>query len=210
MIDFWESMFKKDQIAWGFEPSDSAIFAKDLFLEKEAKDILIPGIGYGRNANVFHENGMKVTGIEISKSAIDMAKSKIGHSINIHHGSVTKMPFDNKLYDGIFCYALIHLLNKPERKEFIKSCYHQLKANGYMIFTVISKKTPMYGSGKQISSDRFKMPNGLNVFYYDSDSVEKEFENYGLVEYLEIQEPIKFMKNKPPLYCILIKCKRHQ
>jgi hypothetical protein len=51
---------------WGFEPSDSAIPAKDFFLEKKIKDILLPGVGYGRNAKVFLENGIKVTGIENS------------------------------------------------------------------------------------------------------------------------------------------------
>lgn len=43
--------------------------------------------------------------------------------IPIHLGSVTDMPFDNRLYDGIFCYALIHLLNKTERKKFIREGY---------------------------------------------------------------------------------------
>ena len=35
----------------------------------KVKDILIPGVGYGRNAKVFIDNGINVTGIEISKTA---------------------------------------------------------------------------------------------------------------------------------------------
>ena len=77
---------------------------------------MIPGIGYGRNAKVFIDNGINVTGIEISKTAINLAR-KQRIDINIYHGSVTELPFDNKLYDGIFCYALIHLLNKYRAKE---------------------------------------------------------------------------------------------
>ncbi|MEG6586718.1 hypothetical protein [Dendrosporobacter sp. 1207_IL3150] len=49
MAEFWESSFIENQTMWGFEPSDSAILTKDFFLEKKVKDILIPGIGYGRN-----------------------------------------------------------------------------------------------------------------------------------------------------------------
>ena len=45
----------------------------------------------------------------------------------IHHGSVVSMPFDNEQYNGIFCYSLIHLLNKTERRAFLKSCFNQLK-----------------------------------------------------------------------------------
>jgi len=45
---------------WGFEPAESAIMVKDFFIEKKLNEILIPGIGYGRNATIFLENGMTV------------------------------------------------------------------------------------------------------------------------------------------------------
>lgn len=210
MSEIWESKYKEMQDLWGFEPSDSAIIAKDFFLDSEAEEILIPGIGYGRNAKIFCDNGFKVTGIEISQTAIDLAKSKNGLDIKIHHGSVTGMPFDNKVYDGIFCYALIHLLNSQERKKFIKDCYNQLKPNGHMIFMVISKKSSMYGKGNQLSKDRFEVMKGVGVFFYDNDSVRREFEEYGLVEFSEIDEPIKHVDNEPPLKCILVKCKHNE
>ena len=208
MTEFWDIKFKDQKTTWGFEPSDSAIFTRDFFLANQVKDILIPGIGYGRNAKIFHDNGIKVTGIEISKSAIDMAKEENGLDLNIYHGSVTDMPFDNKSYDGIFCYALIHLLNKQERKKFIQNCYNQLSPNGYMIFTVVSKKASMFGNGKQLSSDRYELMKGLKVFFYDSKTVRQEFKDYGLIDFKELDEPIKHMDNEPPLKCILVKCRK--
>lgn len=207
MTEFWESSFIEKQTMWGFEPSESAILAKDFFLEKKVKDILIPGIGYGRNANIFIENGINVTGIEISKTAIDLARQN-GVDIDIYHGSVNDMPFDNKLYDGIFCYALIHLLNNRERKKFIKDCYNQLKPNGYMIFTTVSKEAPMFGKGKQLSKDRFETPYGVKLFFYDSDSVKREFGKYGLTELSEIEETDSPRKDKPPMKFLVIKCKK--
>lgn len=209
MTEFWESSFMKNQMMWGFEPSDSAILTKDFFLEKQVKDILIPGIGYGRNAKVFIDNGIDVTGIEISKTAIELAREN-GLNINIFHGSVTGMPFDNKLYDGIFCYALIHLLNKRERDKFIKDCYDQLKPNGYMIFTTISKEAPMFGKGKQLGKDYFEIMEGIKMFFYDSASIKQEFGKYGLIESSEIVEPHKNMENKPPFKFIMVKCQREQ
>jgi 2-polyprenyl-3-methyl-5-hydroxy-6-metoxy-1,4-benzoquinol methylase len=208
MKKFWESKFIDEQTGWGFEPSDSAILTKDLFLKNKAKEILIPGIGYGRNAKIFLDSGINVTGIEISKTAIDLAKIENGLDIKIHNNSVSNMPFDKKSYDGIFCYALTHLLNSHERKKFIQDCFNQLKPNGYMIFTVVSKKASMYGYGKQLSKDRFEILEGLEVFFYDSNSVTQEFEKFGLIEFSEIDEPIKHMENEPPLKCIIIKCKR--
>jgi len=207
MTEFWESSFIENQTMWGFEPSDSAILTKDFFLEKEVKDILIPGIGYGRNAKVFIDNGITVTGIEISKTAISLARQN-GIDSNIYQGSVTEMPFDNKLYDGIFCYALIHLLNNKERQKFIKDCYSQLKPKGYMVFTTISKEAPMFGKGKQLGKDYFEVMEGVKMFFYDSDSIRQEFGKYGLLEFSEIIEPHKDVENKPPFKFIMVKCQK--
>ena len=208
MINFWENNFKDKQTLWGFEPADSAIMVKDFFNEKKLKDLLIPGIGYGRNAKIFLENGMNVTGIEISRTAIDLARTQNKLEIPIYHGSVTEMPFDNKLYDGIFSYALIHLLNNIERKKFISDCYRQLNSDGYMFFSTISKKDSLYAKGKLVSKDRLEVMKGAKLFFYDAESIKREFDKYGLMDFSDIDEPIKFNKNFPPMKFTIIKCKK--
>ncbi|SDW55497.1 bifunctional 2-polyprenyl-6-hydroxyphenol methylase/3-demethylubiquinol 3-O-methyltransferase UbiG [Paenibacillus sp. CF384] len=208
MTEIWESSFVQNQLMWGFEPADSAIVTKDFFLSNNVKDLLIPGIGYGRNAKVFIDNGIHVTGIEISQTAIDLARQE-GLEIDIFHGSVTEMPFDNKQYDGIFSYALIHLLNKQERAKFIQDCYNQLKPGGYMIFTTISKDAPMYGKGKQLDKDYYEIIDGMKMFFYDVDSIHEEFQHVGRLEISEIVEPHKNAEGKPPFPFLMIKCHKN-
>jgi SAM-dependent methyltransferase len=207
MIEFWESKFKNEGAMWKFDPSDSAFLALELFKSHGFKSILIPGIGYGRNARLFYDNGFNVTGIEISESAIELAK-KSGLNCKIHHGSVIAMPFDNQQFDAVYCYALIHLLNKPERKTFLYRCFNQLKPEGLMVFTVATKEMSMYGEGKYLSRDRFEISKGLKVFFYDSSSVLKEFEAFGLIDYHDIEEPIKFMKGQDPIKLKLVICRK--
>ncbi|HDR7783721.1 MULTISPECIES: class I SAM-dependent methyltransferase [Bacillus] len=207
-MEFWESSFIEKQTMWGFEPTESAILTKDFFLEKSVKDILVPGIGYGRNAKVFIENGINVTGIEISKTAIDLAKQNGLEDVRMYHDSVNEMPFDNKLYDGIFSHALLHLLNEQEREKFIKDCYNQLKPGGYMVFTTVSKKAPMYGKGKQLDKDYYEVMEGVKMFFYDSESIKQDFNKYGLVQVSEIDEPNKIMENKPSINFLMLQCKK--
>lgn len=199
MAEFWETNFIEKQEMWGFEPSESAVLAKDFFIQKSIKNILIPGIGYGRNAQIFKDSGIAVTGIEISKAAIEMAQKHYGKDTVIHHGSVNDMPFDNHKYEGVFCYALIHLLNNPERKKLIRDCYNQLNENGYMIFTAISKKARTYKKGKFISKDRYEIFEGMKMFFYDEESIHKEFDKAGLFEITEVNENFPFY---------VIKCKK--
>lgn len=197
--EFWEAAFGEKQEMWGFEPSKSAVWTRDFFVEKSIKNILVPGIGYGRNAQIFKEAGITVTGIEISKTAIEMARKHYGTDMLIHHGSVTEMPFDNHIYDGIFCYALIHLLDSNERAKLIRDCYNQLSAGGYMVFTAISKEAATYGQGKFVSEDRYEIFDGVNMFFYDRESITSEFGQAGLSEITAINESQPFF---------LIKCRK--
>jgi SAM-dependent methyltransferase len=190
--EFWEAAFADKQEMWGMEPAKSAVITKNLFLQYGVRTVLIPGIGYGRNAAIFKDHGMTVTGIEISKTAIDMAHKHYGADMIIHHGSVTDIPFDNNHYDGIFCYALIHLLDSHERQKLIRDCYHQLSPNGTMVFTVISKEAPTYGQGTLISQDRYEMFGGVQLFFYDKASIHAEFDGAGLSEITEVTENYPF------------------
>jgi SAM-dependent methyltransferase len=208
MRDFWENKFREVRTMWGMQPSDSAIIAKDFFQQRQVHDILIPGVGYGRNAGLFISNGFSVTGIEISEYAINLARDEFELDFPIYHGSVTDMPFDKRKYGGIFCYALIHLLNKPQRKQFLRNCYNQLKPDGYMIFTIVSKKSEMFGKGRLLSDSRYEISKGIRVYFYDLESADRQFKDYGLFELNEIDEPIKHMDNELPLKCIMVKCKR--
>lgn len=201
MEEFWEENFVEKQEMWGLEPAKSALLANTFFMEKNIQNVLIPGIGYGRNAQVFAANGMTVTGIELSKTAVGLARKHFGSGMVIHHGSVTDMPFDSNCYDGIFCYALIHLLDEDERMNLIRNCYNQLSDEGYMVFTVISKKAHTYGQGKQIGKDRFEMFGGVRMFFYDLDSIQAEFGNFGLFEITEVDENYPFY---------LITCKKYR
>lgn len=207
MSEFWEEMFQKIGLLWSFEPADSAIFARDLFTENRFHKILIPGTGYGRNARLFVESGFEVTGIEISETAIRLARDNT-LEFPIYHGSVTQMPFDDSVYDGIYCYALIHLLNQKERRQFLNNCYNQLREGGIMVFVSVSKNHKMFGQGKLISKERFRIQNGLDVFFYNSVSVEREFGKFGLVKCREIEEPVKYMSNEDPMRFWMVVCRK--
>ncbi len=110
-----------------------------------------------------------------------------------------EMPFDNNLYDGIFCYGLIYLLNKGEKEKLIQDCYNQLTENGLMVFTAITKEAKTYRQGTYISKDRYEMFGGVRIFFYDKKSIEEDFAKAGLFEITEVVENYPFY---------IIKCKK--
>lgn len=189
MPEFWEAAFVDKQLMWGVEPTRSAVFAADSFARAGVDDVLIPGVGYGRNARPFLARGMAVTGIEISGTAIALARSQLGLEFPIHHGSVADMPYDRHRYGGVFCHGLVYLLDAAGRAKLIRDCHGQLAPGGSMIFTVISKTAPMYGRGERLGDDWYEILPGVKMYFYDADAVAREFAAYGLVEVATIDEP---------------------
>lgn len=200
MTEFWEEAFKEKKEMWGLNPAKSTVLTNDFFVEQKVKSVLIPGIGYGRNAQIFRDSGMTVTGIEISETAIELSKKHFGNEMKLYHGSITDMPFDNNLYDGIYCHGLIYLLDKHERVKLIQDCYNQLTENGFMVFTAITKQAVTYGQGTELSKDRFEMFGGVKIFFYDSETISEDFGEAGLFEVTEVIENYPFY---------LIKCKKN-
>jgi SAM-dependent methyltransferase len=205
VTEFWEAAFTSMGVAWGLEPTRSASLARDDFARVGVTSDLIPGIGYGRNARPFLDSGMSVTGIEISETAIALARTQLGLQIPIYHGSVADMPFDRQQYEGIFCYGLIYLLDARGRAKLIRDCYRQLSPGGHMIFTVISKRAPMYGQGPRLGDDWYERLPNLPMYFYDAESVKREFGPYGLLELSEIDEPSGGGVSLPFIHVI---CKR--
>lgn len=188
MAEFWEENFRDKHTMWGEDAAPAATIACTYFKASGVKSVLIPGIGYGRNAVPFLDAGMKVVGIEISETAINIAKAERGITSTIYHGSVTDMPFDGEEYDGIFCYAVIHLLDKDARGKLIADCYNQLARGGVMIFVAVSTKAPNYARGTAISPNRFEQHGGVKIYFYDEAAIKEEFSEYGVKEIREVTE----------------------
>jgi SAM-dependent methyltransferase len=206
MAEFWETAFKNNAKMWGESPTENALTILELFQKKGIKNILIPGFGYGRNAKVFYDKGIQVTGIEISKTAIERARKYFGHDVTIHHGSVTDMPFDNHQYEAVYCYSLIHLLNAADRKQLIADCHQQLQPGGLMVFVAISTIDVRFGVGKEMEHNTYYSPNGLGLYFYNHTAIQEAFSNYNIIEAKEINEP----EDNPTEKCWMVVCKKKE
>lgn len=189
MSDLWEPTFARHQAMWGEQPTQCARLAAARFAEANVRRVLIPGVGYGRNALPFLELGMEVVGIEVSETAIGLARERMGLTFPIHHGSVTDMPFDAEAFDGIFCFGLLYLLDAPARARLLADCAAQLAPGGEMVFTLVAKEAPMYGLGVRLGEDWYENPQGMRLYFYDEASIEAELGPHRVVACRRVEEP---------------------
>jgi SAM-dependent methyltransferase len=181
MNTFWEERFSDEGRIWGDTPSRSTGHAIRLFKKAGVHEVLVPGSGYGRNAVVFARAGFQVTGIEISATAVTLAQQN-NLGIRYHHGSVLDMPFDDSMYDGIYCFNLLHLFRKNDREVFLKRCREQLKNGGVMYFVVFSETEASFGTGRMVEENTFESKPGREVHYYSQEDLVSEFRGIELLE----------------------------
>lgn len=179
--EYWDKRFLDENKIWGDDPSKTAEYALKIFKERHLSDLLIPGIGYGRNANLFIKNNFAVEGIEISEIAIDLA-GKENRNIKIYQGTVLDMPFSNKVYDCIYCFNVLHLFRINDRKLFIEKAHKQLAQQGIAFFAVFSDKESSFGKGQMVEENTFESKPGRPVHYFTEEDLMLHFNKFTILE----------------------------
>lgn len=147
--DIWEREYKNPKLVTKNDgpQADTLRFFK--FLKKEQKyiienkNVLDIGCGTGRNSNYLAERGNNVIGIEISKTALNIAKnraSELGLNVDYRLGDIGE-PYDIK--DGSIDVALdvtsSNSLNEEGREIYLKEVDRVLKNGGYFFVRALCK-----------------------------------------------------------------------
>lgn len=190
MKDYWNKRFRKEGVIWSDNPSKSALAAAEKFRSYPIQDVLILGIGYGRNAKPFLESGYSVAGVEIADEAIELlTKSNLVNKIDkIYQGSVLDMPFDNKSYDAIFSFNVIHLFYESDRISIIRKCKDMLNPNGFVYFAAISEFDSGFGKGDEVERNTFSH-KGKPVHYFSDSDLKMLFRDFDILDTGLIDEP---------------------
>ena len=180
-MEYWEKRFSDGGKIWGTKPSKTAIYALELFKKHELLTILVPGAGYGRNTKLFTNANLNVVGIEISESAINIARS-FNPETQFFQGSVLDIPFDDKKYDAIYSCNVLHLLLQDDRTLFLKKCYNQLRSGGYVFFVVFSDKEGSFGLGKRVEENTYESKPWRPTHYFTEIDLREHFKEYVIIE----------------------------
>jgi ubiquinone/menaquinone biosynthesis C-methylase UbiE len=118
------------------------------FIGKKAK-ILDVGCGGGLDSIFMAQCGSSVTGIDLSKKALKIARERADKAkakINWLVGSVLHLPIKAETFDFVTDRGLFHLIENSDRPRYSSEIFRALRPGG---FTVIR------GASEEIGQDRF-------------------------------------------------------
>jgi len=145
----WENEYKNPSFVTKKADPQSDVFRFFKFIRKKNKinlenlKILDLGCGTGRNSNYLANLGNEVFGIEISDTALDIAKKRAKEE----DLSVTYMkqsfgesyPFEDNYFDLVLDIMSSNSLNERERDNYLKETHRTLKNNGLFFVKALCK-----------------------------------------------------------------------
>mgnify|MGYP004456552865 CR=1 FL=1 len=130
------------------------------FLRDGKTKILDLGCGAGRH--VFFMGNEKIIpyGVDFSDEGIEYTKEMLKeyglnqYIENMKVASLTDLPFEEGVFDGIICYGVLYYLDIQNIKKAVREMNRVLKKGGKVLLVVRTIDDYRYQNGKQVSAEK--------------------------------------------------------
>jgi 2-polyprenyl-3-methyl-5-hydroxy-6-metoxy-1,4-benzoquinol methylase len=140
----WDEFYRKyplEELGWELgkpRPIIVKYMEKGIIPKGRALDICC---GAGTNTVYLAQSGFDVTGIDISRTAIEIAKKKAHKAkvnINFLAESFIDLPFIDEAFSFVFDMGCFHHVEVEERPTFIEGVHRVIKKDGVYMLTCFS------------------------------------------------------------------------
>lgn len=171
------------------------------FEAKKGSRILEVGCGNGKHlSSLLDKKGFRVYGIDISPSAIKLAKERVKLSgiegkllaggvensnsgpfgaVNLAVGDATDLQFDDNFFDVVFLFHILGHLSDKEREKAIREAFRVLKEGGICYFREFHVSDYRFGKGIEVEKNTFRKGTNVWVHYFTEYEVKMGFEEAG-------------------------------
>lgn len=102
--------------------------------------VLDAGCAAGRDSVYLAEEGLKVSGIDISREILKIAAcdaKEAGLNIDFRESGLGSIPYDDKKFDGIWCMDTLNHISKADLEDVLREFYRLLKQDGVLFISAV-------------------------------------------------------------------------
>lgn len=122
--------------------------------------VLDLGCGTGRHAIYLAKCNFKVVGVDVSESALRLAKKWARREklddIDFLQAAMRDMPFGNSQFDAVISVSVIHHALRKDIDETVNEIHRILRKNGVFLANLASVSDPRYGVGVMMEPSTFR------------------------------------------------------
>ena len=183
-----DEIYKKmspEQIPWNNEePPDALVQLLEKGSVRPCKTIEF-GCGLGNYALYLSSKGFNVTGVDISPTAIGIARDiarKKGLQCNFIVADVLgTLKEVEGTFDFIYDWELLHHIFPEQRRKYVENIYSKLNPGGSYLSLCFSEKDPQFGA-----TGKFRETRLGTVLYFSSENELRDlFDPYFRIEELK-------------------------
>lgn len=147
--NIWEREYRNPKLVTKDDKPQADILRFLKFLKKEEKYIvndkvvLDLGCGTGRNSNYFAKEGNSVIGMEISKTALFLAKERakeLGLTVDYRMGDIgEKYDIEDRSIDVVLDVTSSNSLDEKGRENYLEEMFRVLKKGGFIFVRALCK-----------------------------------------------------------------------
>lgn len=131
------------------------------FQKHNFKRIVDLGCGAGRHSILLANAGFDIIGIDISKSALRLARQwaqkEKTEKIAFVRATMTNIPLIDNCTDAVISVSVIHHAIKKEIVTTVNEVHRILRKNGKFLANIASVEDPRHGTGRMLEKNTFSM-----------------------------------------------------
>jgi SAM-dependent methyltransferase len=190
----WNEVFAGEAAFFGKEPSELARISLDLFRKEGVRSVLELGCGQGRDTFLFARNGLEVTALDYSETAIAAISGKAmdpEFSSRVHARTCNvkePLPFPDESFDACYSHMLLCMeLSTAEIASILRETHRLLKPGGLAVYSVRSNFDKHYRTGSHLAEDIYEI-GGFVVHFFSEKKVRKLARGYEILEIGRLEE----------------------
>lgn len=104
-----------------------------MYPPREGMVVLDVGCGTGIHLEHYKRTGCTVFGIDLSPSMLQVARHRLGESVNLYLGDASNMPFADNEFDLIVMSTVLHEMPRAVRSAVINESKRTLNKDGRIL-----------------------------------------------------------------------------
>ncbi|WP_031484614.1 class I SAM-dependent methyltransferase [Maridesulfovibrio frigidus] len=192
--DHWNDLFAKDDAFFGESASEFAQNSLEIFKKNGVRSLLDFGCGQGRDSFLFAQNGIEVTALDYSESAVLNIRNRakkcgLPSLIKPQEHDVRKtLPFESCSFDVCYSHMLLCMnLTNSEVAFVLREIHRVLKPDGLVFYSVRNNFDKHFRAGKHLSDDIYEI-GGFVIHFFDQAKVNNLSKGYELLDVIRLEE----------------------
>jgi len=163
------------------------------------------GSGIGNHVMYFAEQGLSAAGIDISESAIDIARERAkqrGLDVELEIGSAERLPWTDDTFDLVVSDGVLDHVRFTEAKRIIKEVQRVSTPNAYIFLSLRSTIDSECGRGERVEENTYVLDDGYEEgmlqHFFDRQHIAELLGDYEIfdIEHIKREYPTEFTLDK--------------